>query len=518
MKKNIDIESTLKRSEERFRIAASLASDLIFEWNSEDDRIEGYGDLEKLLGYPKAEQPRTMKDAIDLIHPDERDHVKWYVDRCIETGEDFVTEFRAKKKDGSYALLMCKAQAISGEKGRHTIMMGAINDISARKMAADEITGWKQRYDLIVASSGQVIYDYNVKTGEIIWGGGIKEVLGCSERELNMGIDQWTDMIHPEDRPHILKLLDSSQKTFIPFDCEYRFRHKKGHYLWMRDRGFFVADSRGVAIRMLGVMQDITERKRVDEELVRNKEELFEWSSSLEKKIQERNLDLKRCQDRIVQNERLAVLGQVSATLSHEMRAPLSSIRSAVELLDKLNAGGDRKVYDQLGLIKRGMDDCVRMLNNMIDFVRIKEPVKRETKLEGVVQKFIKTFSLPQNIKVTTDLGPDVPPVEIDHYQIQQVLDNVVRNAVAAMPSGGDLKISTGVQGEYAFIEIADTGVGISQQDLDKIFDPLFSTTPNGVGLGLSIARQFIESHDGVIDVKSESGKGTSVRLKLPLK
>ena len=85
------------------------------------------------------------------------------------------------------------------------------------------------------------------------------------------------------------------------------------------------------------------------------------------------------------------------------------------------------------------------------------------------------------------------------------------------MPSGGALNISTGVQDQYAYIELSDTGIGIPQENLDKIFDPLFSTTPYGIGLGLTIARQFIEAHEGVIDVKSEIGKGTTVRLKLPL-
>jgi PAS domain S-box-containing protein len=158
------------------------------------------------------------------------------------------------------------------DKGLIKILASAVGVEEDRRRAEQEISDWKCRYELIVASSGQVVYDYDIESGCIVWGGGIQRVLGYSLEEMTGGIDQWAEMIHSEDRAEALRLLEVSERNAAPYDVEYRFRHRGGDYVWMRDRGFFVTDPTGKAVRMLGTMQDVTERRLVLESLKQSEE------------------------------------------------------------------------------------------------------------------------------------------------------------------------------------------------------------------------------------------------------
>ncbi|HEY5691905.1 MAG TPA: PAS domain-containing protein [Cyclobacteriaceae bacterium] len=139
------------------------------------------------------------------------------------------------------------------------------------KIVEDEKLEWKTRYELIAASSGQVIYDYDIATGKIVWGGNVKELLGYKKNEMG-DIHRWVEMIHPEDRESSLAELDIAEKKLSHYDVHYRFRHKDKHYLILHDSGFFISDSENKAIRMLGMMRDVTEMKKAERELVESEE------------------------------------------------------------------------------------------------------------------------------------------------------------------------------------------------------------------------------------------------------
>jgi PAS domain S-box-containing protein len=136
-----------------------------------------------------------------------------------------------------------------------------------RKYVEEEVSDWKKRYELVVASSDQIVYDYNLATGEILWSGSITQVLGYDLSEMQGGIKQWSSLIHPGDSVQAIAILEEKERTRQPYDVEYRFRHKAGHYLWFHDHGLFHDD--GSVIRMLGMMRDITAQKIAQNELLR---------------------------------------------------------------------------------------------------------------------------------------------------------------------------------------------------------------------------------------------------------
>ncbi len=136
----------------------------------------------------------------------------------------------------------------------------------------ESISDWKERYDLIVASTNQLVYDYNVLDGSILWRGSSIEVTGFDLTDLSGGIKQWMEMIHPDDKDRSVRLLEQAEREHKPYDVEYSFRHKSKDYVWIHDRGFFIYDASGRAVRMLGAMEDVSVRKRAEDDLYRSRQ------------------------------------------------------------------------------------------------------------------------------------------------------------------------------------------------------------------------------------------------------
>src|ERR1041384_7258336 len=150
------------------------------------------------------------------------------------------------------------------EDGR-TVIQCNIRDITERKRAERSIIDWKNRYDLVIAVSGQLVYDYDVSTGTIVWGGDLRRILGMSDEEMHGGFTQWASMIHPDDRDEALRLMEVSEQSLTPYDSEYRFRRADGSYRWIHDRGYFLGNVPGKAIRMIGMMRDIESHKLTED-------------------------------------------------------------------------------------------------------------------------------------------------------------------------------------------------------------------------------------------------------------
>ncbi|MEW6187398.1 MAG: PAS domain S-box protein [Thermodesulfobacteriota bacterium] len=171
------------------------------------------------------------------------------------------------RPDGSHRDLETSVSLSRDENGRPVGFCGIVRDITERKKTEIELAEWKQRYELIVASSGQVVNEYDLSKGSLLWGGSLEKVLGYLPREMTGRAGQWIKLLHPDDRARVLHHYEIAQREKVPVDIEYRFLHKKGNYIWLHDRGFYVYDDRGNPFRFLSLMQDITDRKNFEAEL-----------------------------------------------------------------------------------------------------------------------------------------------------------------------------------------------------------------------------------------------------------
>ncbi|MCX7994820.1 MAG: cache domain-containing protein [candidate division WOR-3 bacterium] len=240
--------------------------------------------------------------------------------------------------------------------------------------------------------------------------------------------------------------------------------------------------------------------------------------------IKKRDEELKRyAQQTIAEAERLAIIGQLAAGVAHEINNPLTGILLYCDLMLK-NFPDDSPYKKNLIRINNEAQRCKTIVKGLLDFAREKKPEIKRASINELIEStlnLLKTQAIFLNITTKLELENNLPQINIDPGQIQQVLINIIMNAVEAMKGYGVLKIKTEFSEDknFAIISISDTGPGIKPEHIKKIFEPFFTTkeASHGVGLGLSISKRIIEDHNGTIEVHSELGKGATFKIKLPI-
>jgi signal transduction histidine kinase/CheY-like chemotaxis protein len=261
---------------------------------------------------------------------------------------------------------------------------------------------------------------------------------------------------------------------------------------------------------VLEVFYDITELKNAQSQLQ-------EYSLNLEEKVEERTHELQSAQEKLVRHEHLATIGQLAGSVGHELRNPLNVISASVYLLNKTLAGIDEKSQEYLDIIKQETDRSAKIIKDLLDFGRIPYANKEKAAVGPLISQALMRNIPPATIKVTSSDKLGTTKIIIDSQQIGQVLDNLINNAYQAMPAGGKLLIKTARQKGQLKISVIDTGTGISEEDLDRLFDPLFTTKARGIGLGLALSKNYVEANGGSIAVESEENKGSTFTISFKL-
>ncbi|AEF93680.1 signal transduction histidine kinase, nitrogen specific, NtrB [Desulfotomaculum nigrificans CO-1-SRB] len=223
-----------------------------------------------------------------------------------------------------------------------------------------------------------------------------------------------------------------------------------------------------------------------------------------------------RLEEQVRRQERLASLGKLVAGVAHEIKNPLTSISGYIQYWQRSKA----PTAKSLNTIYREVRRLDSIVNKLLFFAKPTNQVLTRVSLNQFVEEVLNFFTETQadGIKFTLKLQENLPDVYIDPGQIEQVLINIIFNAIQAMPGGGEIMVSTGHQAaeNLFYIEVRDTGCGVPEQLLDKLFDPFFTTKAKGTGLGLTIAHEIMHAHGGRIEVKSREGAGTTVQILFP--
>jgi len=208
-------------------------------------------------------------------------------------------------------------------------------------------------------------------------------------------------------------------------------------------------------------------------------------------------------------------LGQLSGSVAHELRNPLGVISNSIYYLNMKLKDKDEKVKKHLGLIKKEIERSDNMIIELLDFSKVKLLYITETNVNTLIKETIEEIKIPEHIDLEMDLDEKIPQLQLDPDKMQRVFQNMISNAIQAMPEKGKLHIKTSSNDDFTEIIFSDNGQGIIKENLKKIFEPLVTTKVMGIGLGLAIAKNIIDYHKGKIDVKSEVGKGTTFTIKL---
>jgi PAS domain S-box-containing protein len=323
---------------------------------------------------------------------------------------------------------------------------------------------------------------------EAIWGRSVQYLYDANERA-------WLDTIHSEDRQRIANLFASSESI----DAEYRIVRPDDSIRWVRDRGFPIRDEAGEIYRMVGIAEDITERK---------------WR-------EQQALEL------AVQKERVNVLTRFIRDASHDFKTPLSIINTALYVLERV--ADPEKQQDYLEKVKKQTLRLNKLVEDLLTIVRLESEADfsfDHVDVNTIVRDLevhVAQLSEEKTLFIRLALCFPPPIVWADHKELMRALLELTKNAIFYTPDGGTVTIRTSISEAGVLIEFQDTGIGIHPTDLPHIFDHFYrvdqsrSTETGGIGLGLSIARYIINCHGGEITVESTIGKGSLFKVLLPL-
>jgi signal transduction histidine kinase len=234
--------------------------------------------------------------------------------------------------------------------------------------------------------------------------------------------------------------------------------------------------------------------------------------------VAERTKELEKAQEQLLRKEKLAAIGQLSGGIGHELRNPLGVISSAVYMLQFLLPDAGEQVLEYLSLISEETQSALKIVSDLMDFARTRPAQREETDLPSLVARVLERYPPSQDIRLSIEMDADLPITFVDPQQIELVLGNLIANAYQAMPGGGILTVCAQDSGGTVFLSVRDTGCGISEENLDRLFEPLFTTKSGGIGLGLATSKTLVEANEGSIEVQSQKGQGSTFTIALPVK
>ncbi len=378
-------------------------------------------------------------------------------------------------------------------------------EVAERKRAEMAIMESEERLKLALRGGDLGFWDVNLQTGETVVNKRWSEMLGYLQDEVERTRETWANSIHPDDRERILKLGHDYREGRKPdYDAEYRAVTKQGNIVWQATKGAVVSrDEHGNPLRMVGTVMDITERKIMETELFKAKEAAEEADQ---------------------------LKSAFLAAMSHELRTPLNSIIGFTGImLQGLVGDLNAEQKKQLGMVKDSSQHLLSLINDVLDISKIEagqlEVDLRPFHMRELIEKVIQTLipmAEKKGLKLTADIGPEVNEIISDRRRVEQVLLNLINNALK-FTEKGKVRVECRVENYWLVTLVADTGIGIQSEDRGKLFKPFqqietgVTRRYEGTGLGLSICKKVTELLGGEIHVESAWEAGSTFTFTLPL-
>jgi PAS domain S-box-containing protein len=425
-------------------------------------------------------------------------------------------EARSQRLDGKSLELQLSSSLIRNENEEVTGLMISCVDVTAQKEAMNALMRSEETFSKAqeIASIGS--WDWDIVDGSLCWTDEIYRIFGLRPQEFGATYEAFVERVHPEDRQLVQDSVNAAvQNKGVEYSVEHRIVRPSGEERVVDEHGKVYRDHLGAPIRMIGTVLDVTERKRVEEELEVHK-------NDLESLVVQRTLALQDAHKELLKKERLATLGRLTGTVSHELRNPLGAMRPALYLLAK-HLQGDAALSAAMERIDRNITRCDTIIDELLDFTQAPDVHAKKTNAQNWLTSVLEQYVVPDEIELNVINHLEEVELAFDPQRLRRALVNVLDNACQAMAECSDgrqllLQVEMVMAGQRVEIRVSDTGEGIEDDLLEKIFEPLFSTKGFGVGLGMSTVKQIMEQHYGGVEVQTVLGKGTTLILWFPEK
>lgn len=505
-------ENKIKESEELYRLLIKTSPDAVTASNLEGKityvsertlELHGYDSETELLG----------KSAIDLIAPEEQPRALENLKKTFTTGLEKNLEYTLLKKDGNTFIGELNAALVKDNNGNPTGFIATTRDVTERKRIEKLLQESETKYRFLYEESSVIniiigvdgtIKDVNKQ---------VVEMLGYTKDQL---IGKNTiDFIVSEHREKILKILERSFKNIISPAIEVEiFAKDRSIHTILFSQGQVLLYEKGEVVGVLFTGIDITERKKTDKQL----EEMY-------KNLENSYHQLQETQEQLIQAEKFATIGKLASVVAHEVNNPLEAIKSRVQLLQEELAEikDTKKFVNDLTVVDEQINRVAEIVKNLLEFSRtnVKKPFA-SANINNILKNIIELEKYnfkSANAELIYEPNLKIPDILADLDGMQQVFLNIINNALESMPKGGILKIVTNISQDLknVIISFIDTGKGIDPEDIDKVFEPFYSTKEKGTGLGMAISQNIIQQHHGNIKIDSQLRKGTTATIVLPL-
>ena len=493
-------EEALRVSEERYRTLAETAR--VIPWEADANTFQFTyvgGKAEEILGY-RVRDWYTHSFWENHIHSEDRD---WAVDYCVEhmkTCIDYQFDYRMIASDGSIVWLHDVVHVVRDEDGPR-LLCGFMIDITERKAAEEALRISEKRYQTLARVVPVGIFRTDVEGNCLYVNERWCDITGLTNLEaIGQG---WVAAIHPDDRPTVLEKWQLAIEQRRPFKGEYRFNHPEKGTTWVLGQAIAETNRRGHTVGFVGTVTDITERRRAEEE---SRQHLAELSHVA----------------------RLSTMAEMATGLAHELNQPLTAIGnyafSGRQVLEKLPKELKEPLKELCENISTQAYRAGEIIRRLRDLVRKTVSEKSLVDINSLVQEVFDLIEPEANlseIPLTCNFGCTMPRVAVDPIQIQQVVLNLIKNALEATAESDaklpQVTVETSHENGFVQVGVSDTGRGLPKENLEQIFDAFFTTKAEGMGFGLTISRSIIEAHGGRLWATSNTPCGATFCFTLPV-
>ena len=490
----------LRESESRFRIVADAAPVLI--WMSGVDKLCTFLNKPWLDFTGRSMEQDLGNGWAEGVHPDDVERCLDVYTKAFDERQPFVMQYRLRRNDGAFRWVSDQGVPRYDAQGRFAGYIGSCLDVTDLVNKDAALRESEERMRIAAEAVNLGIWEWDLSKDEI-WATNARRALLGWPASGKITLEHFIASLHPDDHDRIRQAFDDAIHKGQDFDSEYRLVLPDGIVRWMATRGSVRLDAQGKPAQLLGISIDITARKQAELEARQRRDELSHLS-------------------------RVALIGEMSASIAHELNQPLAGIVSNAgagqRFIDrgKLDLQEMRELLADIGADARRASDVVRGIRGMIKKEQMgRQPICLNDIVTNVVH-ILGSDALLHSCKLKTSLETNLPMVEADPIQIQQVLINLVVNAFDAMHDTSAAKrvveIATQENGDGTVrISVRDYGVGISPEMRSRLFEQFVTTKAEGLGMGLAIARSIVEAHAGNIDAENAEGGGARFHFTLPI-
>ncbi len=481
-----EAEERLRRSEEFLAEGQRISHTGSWGWTLSSGKLVWSEEQYRVLGFEPGQVVPTMDVFMNMVHPEDRPSVSRLLDETCRSKQPYVMDYRVVLENGSVRHLRGVGRPVENLAGEVDEFIGTTTDVSERVQADAALLARQQMLDLAQKAAQAVPFEWRIGPGE-----------------------SWRDQVHPEDWPILEQAIARASADSGDFSAEYRAALAQEGVRWLQAKGHMFFDDDGAPVRIVGFLLDATERHRAEDEL-------------------------HRLEARLRRARHLEAIGTLAGGIAHDFNNILGAILGYGEVAMGAVTAGSRLHHAIENILVAG-ERGRALVNRILAFSRSGVGERVAVHVEGVVREGLDLIiaQLPTGIAVETALRAGRAAIQGDPTQVHQVLMNLATNAIYAMPAGGTLRVSLSAiridapriatigvveAGDYVTLKVADTGVGIAADLVERIFDPFVTTKEVGVGtgLGLSLVHGIVTDLGGAIDVETAAGRGSTFTVYLP--